>query len=121
MAVIVLDLGVVAAHDADGTTDLACLDGLDERLRRPAQRPHDGFDAKIRPPRSWGPPGIITFAPVGVILHRRADHFHGFFKGVVRVKFVVLHMGELGLVTGADHFGVVAGRPPCPCDGMMHW
>ena len=39
MAIVLLDLGVVAADDADGAADLAGLDGLDQRAGVPPRAP----------------------------------------------------------------------------------
>ncbi|VTR69622.1 hypothetical protein DESC_760048 [Desulfosarcina cetonica] len=108
VAVIVFDLGVVAAHNAHGATDLAGLDGVDEGRRRAAQGADDGLNGKAAHGR-LGLDGDKRLAlAVGKVLHRRAYHVHGLFLGVVGMEFLVLHVGELGLVAGTDHLGMVA-------------
>jgi hypothetical protein len=59
VVVVVEDLGVVAAHDADGAADLARLDGLDERSGVPPRAPT--MVSTEKPPTAcWGSTGMKT-------------------------------------------------------------
>ena len=77
---------------------------------RAAQGPHDGFHGKAA---DGGDRFHREYRPclfVGKVFNGLFHQLRSHSLGVIRMEFPVLHARESGLVAGADHLGVVAGR-----------
>ncbi len=109
VAVVLLDLGVVAAHHPHRAPDLPLGDRFDQRLRGPSQGLEDGFhrEAAHHVHRLVRDPHPLRDA-VGVVLHRGADQLVADLHASLGVEGDVGGAGELGLVRGGDDFGVEA-------------
>jgi len=107
MSVVMFDLRVVAPHDTRGASDFTGLDGVDQRVHRTAEGLDDRFHGKSTHGRNRLDRNKDLAASCKIfdgLLNQNVGHLHGVF----RVKFPVFHSRELCLVTGADHFRMVA-------------
>ena len=109
VAQVLLDLGVAAANDAHRAANFTGHNGVNQRLRRAAQRAQNGFHRKTGHDRRrlYRDRHPLRDA-VGIILNRRAHDLLADFQAVFGVKADVLRAREFGFVEGADHFSMEA-------------